>query len=409
MASTAALELILRARDEASRVVAGMAGSFGALGKAAGQAAQDLQPIGMILAGIGAAGALAIREATSEAIAFNAQAALMEVAAGDAAGGFDALHDAAIQVGGDTRLVGVSASGAADSITELYKAGLDTTDIFGDLNSYMEENAELGGVLRASIDLAAASELDMAQGAEVLSVAMATFGLEADEAVAITDNFVQTADASVASVGELTAAMMNVGPTAAAFGWELEDVNTGLALLSQRGIKGAEAGTALKSMMTNLMRPTDEVVGALNELNVSLYDSQGVMYELPEIIGQLSGAMEGLTAEQKNQYVQTLAGTYGMKAMNTLLAEGVPGWEAMEVAISEASTAQEIGAVKAATLAGQIEAFEGSLETAKIMLGEEYTPALGDAVAAGTGMLEWFNNLSPAARGATGLNNQNPD
>ena len=158
MTSRAALEIILQARDEASRVVTGAADSFGTLSKSVGQVAQDLRPVGELLAGIGAAGALAIGEATSEAIEFNAQAALMGIAAGDAAVGFDALHDAAIAVGGDTRLVGVSASGAADSITELYRAGLDTTEIFGDLNSYMSENAELGGVLRGSIDLAAASD-----------------------------------------------------------------------------------------------------------------------------------------------------------------------------------------------------------------------------------------------------------
>ena len=133
------------------------------MGANAQQALAAVQPIGVALAGVGATGAFAINSVVSEAKSFNSQAALMKVAAGNASVGFDALHDAAIRVGGDTRLVGVSASGAAQSITDLYKAGLDTTQIFGDLNEYMDEGAELGGVLRASIDLAAASELDMAE------------------------------------------------------------------------------------------------------------------------------------------------------------------------------------------------------------------------------------------------------
>jgi len=73
----------------------------------------------------------------------------------------------------------------------------------------------------------------------------------------------------------------------------------------------------------------------------------------------------------------------------------------MEVAIAAASTAQEVGAVKAATLAGRIEAFEGSLETASITLGEKYTPALGGAIDAGTALVEGFNNMSGGAQGVT--------
>ena len=366
-----------------------------------GKMGQSIQPLGAILAGVGAAGVLAMKSFTSQAVGFNKQAAMMEVAARSSGTAFDDLHDAAVLVGGDTRLVGVSATGAADAITGLYKAGLTTADVFGDLNGYMEDGAELGGTLRAAIDLAAASELDMAAGADAISVAMATFGLEAEDATDIADGFVQTADASVASVSDLVAAMVNVGPTAAAFGWKMEDVNVALALLSQRGIAGAEAGTALKSMMTNLMSPTDKTQEALEELNITLYDEAGVMRSLPDIAGQLSVALSGVSEEQRNQYVQTLAGTYGMKAMNTLLAEGTGGWEEMEGAIASASTAQEIAAVQAETVAGKMEALEGAWETAGITLGEFYLPALTEAIEGMTGVVEGFNAMKPAAKGAT--------
>ena len=140
-----------------------------------------IRPLGVALSAMAAVGAVAIRSAVKEAKEFESQAVLMAIASGETGDAFERLSSAAIKVGGDTRLVGVSASGAAKSITELYKAGFTTAEIFGDLNSYMDKNAQLGGILRASIDLAAASELDMAQGAEVLAIAMKTFGINTDD------------------------------------------------------------------------------------------------------------------------------------------------------------------------------------------------------------------------------------
>jgi TP901 family phage tail tape measure protein len=390
-----------KAAAGATGKLASLSKSIGVMAKHTKVALEAIQPVGVALSAMSAAGIVAIGGMVKQAVEFESQAALMAIASGETGDAFQELSNAAIKVGGDTRLVGVSASGAAESITELFKAGLTSSEVFGDLNKFMKEGAELGGVLRASIDLAAASELSMAQGSEVLAVAMKTFGISSSEASSIADNFVQTADASVASVSELTAALANVGPDAASFGFSLKNVNTALALLSERGIKGAEAGTALKSMMTNLMRPTDAVKETLKELNIELFTEQGVMKSLPDILGNLSDSMAGLTDKQRTQAVQTLAGTFGMKAMNTLLAEGTDGWQEMEVAISNASTAAEIAAVQAATLAGRIEAFKGSLETAQITLGNQFTPALGDAVDAGTNLLEAFNNLSPGARKVT--------
>jgi len=371
---------------------------MGAMGASAEQAFRDMQPLGLALTAVGAAGVAGLGQAVSMAADFESQVALMGVAAGDAGVGIGRLHDAALMVGGDISLVGVTASGAADSITNLLKAGLSIEDVFGDMNKYMAGTAELGGVLRASIDLAAASELDMAAASKVVSVAMSTFGIDADEATSITDNFVQSADASVASVGELADALINVGPTAASFGWGLEDVNTALAVLSQRGIAGAEAGTALKSMMTNIMRPTAKTTDALADLNVELYNQQGALKSLPQIMGELGAALSGVTEEQRNQYIQTLAGTYGMKAMNTLLAEGTEGWENMEGAIAGAATAAEIAQVKTNTLEGRIEALGGTVEAAGIAIGETFLDDLTGLTDWATGAVDAFNDLAPATK-----------
>lgn len=344
-------------------------------------------------------------ESMDMAEAFQSQVAIMSAAVDPAVASINDLHDAALTVGGDLSLVGIDASQAAEAITRLLKSGMNTNDIFGDMYGYLAGTNELFGVLRGSIDLQAASELDLAASSDLVSTAMKTFGLNANDATMISDNFVAAADASVASVSDLAEAMTNVGPTAASFEWSLQDTNTALAILSTRGIRGAEAGTALKSMMTNLMRPIDKVTGALNELGVELYDEEGQLKRLPEIIGQMSTSMARLTDKQRLQYIQTIAGTYGMKSLNTLLAEGVTGWEDMETAIGEANTASEVAAVRVNTLRGAEEALGDVVNTLKIRLGEAFVPlATTGAKAAATfiedhgpGMAAAFEDIATAA------------
>jgi len=332
------------------------------------------------VAALGAGMAAVATTGVKAAADFESQIAILSVAAGEADASLQDLKDTALAVGADTALVGVSASQAADAMTGLYKAGLDTNDIFGDMQGYLAGTTELSGALRAAVDLQAASELDLAAASDAVAVAMATFGLGSEDAVRISNSFVQAADASVAEVSDLTAALKNIGPVAAQFGFSLEDTNNALAILSTRGISGSEAGTALRSMMTNLLRPTKSVKDTLDELNVELYNADGTMKSMPEIIESLSNGMAGLTEEQRNVAIQTLAGTYGMRAMNTLLNEGVDGWYAMADATGNAGTAQEVAAARTNTFEGAMEALQGVLETLKIQIGDAFLPVLTDLI-----------------------------
>ena len=385
---------------------------------------------------------------------FEQQMGLLQIAAKASGDDMQAIEQYALKMGAKTIY---NAREMAEAMTGLYKAGMSSAEVIGDATGKT-------GALAAATQLATASDLELAASADAIAVAMATFGLSTDQAVGITNNFVQTADASVAEVSDLVLALQNAGPTAAQFGWSLEDVNTAMAILSERGIRGSEAGTALKSMMTNLMRPTKDVRATLADLNVDLYDAEGTLKTLPQIIGNLADALYGestaiayvggktqeqsdelerlgklhdktaqqirdyesgikglnlteekrgkklgelytqlgniegamqplvdikgkavsvtrtLTEAERNEAIQTLAGTYGMKAMASLLTEGVAGWEAMEGAVSEAATAQDVADVKINSLSGVLEQLSGSLETAAIKIGELLIPHVKDLV-----------------------------
>lgn len=399
------------------------------------------------LVGIGVA-------AVKMAADFEQQMALAQLALRDTGVSMETVSDYALKMGADTIY---NAQEMALALTGLGKAGLDWKEIAGDMSGAT-------GVLAAVTDLAAASDLELAQAADTLTVAMATFGRPAEDAVDIVDNLVMAADASVASVGDLAAGLENVGPIAASFGWDMDDVVTALALLSERGIRGSEAGTALRSMMTNLMRPTDQVKDALGLLNVNLYDSENRLKALPELIGELSEALtigakrtsqmstmtgieekelkrlqrrhdslrnsisdyqmglkgttwteekrrekvaelqqqltnldlvmapliassreytivtQELTEEQRNQLIQTIAGTYGMRAMTTLVGEGTEGWVEMEDKIGKAATAQEVASIMTDSLLGRLEELKGSVETVAIKFGSTLSPVIQEFV-----------------------------
>ncbi len=383
----------LRKQSQMDDAIEKTGNKWGGLGRLAKGAAGILAGVGVAAFAAVAAAAIAASVAIvkigldSLEMASDFQSALVDVqlAAKDTGLSVDELGEAALKVGADTSLVGVSASGAAEAMSGLFKAGLTGVEVFGDLNGFMNETAELGGALRASIDLAAASELDMVAASELAAITLASFGGELETAEERSEfvnfalnNLVQTADASVASVGDLAAALVNVGPVAQAGGFSIQEVNAALGILSSRGITGAEAGTALKSMLLNITRPTDAVTATLTRLGVKLFDSTGTMKDMRTIIGDLEGSLSGLTQEQRNAAVVTLAGSFGQSAMNSLLAEGVEGWDEMTEATANASTIQEIAAAKTDTYAGKLEALEGVVETLKIRIGQELLPIAED-------------------------------
>lgn len=305
----------------------------------------------------------------NEAAQFEAATNILSIAARESGTSLEDLRQAAILVGADTQLIGIDAMEAADAMTTFYKSGMTTADVFGDLNQYLEDGTNLTGALRAAIDLAAASDIELAQASDAVAIAMATFGLSAEDATGIANSFVRAADASIAEVSDLTYALENIGPTAAAMGMSLDDVNTTLAVLSTRGIRGAEAGTALKSMLTNMQRPTDAVRAAWETLGTSLYDAEGNMRALPDVMGDIERGLEGMTEEQRNLLIQQLAGTYGMKAMQTLLGEGEEGWHAMAQAMGSAASASDVGETRTQGLAAAMEQLKGSIQTFMIVAG----------------------------------------
>ena len=146
-------------------------------------------------------------------------------------------------------------------------------------------------------------------------------------------------------------------------GISIEQTTGALALFASNGLVGAEAGTALKSMLNQLRSPSKEAATTMEELGISAYDAQGNFVGLESLAGQLRTAMSGLSQEQRDAAMSTIFGSYAINAATMLYqggAEAVAEWTA---AVNDQGYAAETAAARMDNLKGDLEELGGSVQT----------------------------------------------
>jgi TP901 family phage tail tape measure protein len=243
------------------------------------------------------------------------------------------------------------------------------------------------------IDLAAAGELGMVQASELLAAAINSFGLEAEDSTRVADLLAAAANASAVDVSDLGDSFINVASVAGAAGIPIEDVSTALALLGNNGLVGAEAGTALRTVLRQLTAPTDEAAQLMKELGIDVYNTAGEMNSLPSILGQLEQGVRSLTAEQAAHAKQTILGSYGVVAGTILINEGADAYAAMREQVTQAGVAQEAAAARMKGFNGALENLKGAIETLMIEQGAPFLEMLNGFVTWLSNVIEKFGNL----------------
>lgn len=209
---------------------------------------------------------------------------IMKAVSGATADQMKLLEAQALKLGADTVF---SASEAAQGMLELSKAGLSVDDTM----------KAIPGVM----DLAAAGDLSVAQAAEIASNALNTFHLPANKATDVANLFAAAANASSIEVTDMAQSMAQAGAVAASYGQSIETASTAIALLGNNGLKGSDAGTSLKTMLSRLAAPTEEAAALMKQLGVNVYDASGKMRPLNEIMVDLQKGLHGtMTVTEKN-------------------------------------------------------------------------------------------------------------
>ena len=294
----------------------------------------------------------------------------------------DALRNLAKQMGSETAF---SASECADAMNYLALAGYDTQEIYDTLPTVL--------------NLAAAGGIDLASASDMVTDAMSALGMETSEADTMVDQMAKTASSTNTSVAQLGEGILTIGATARTVKGGTAELNTALGILANNGIKGAEGGTHLRNVILSLQNPTDKAASQMEALGVSVYDSEGNMRSLNDILGDLNASMDGMTSQEKANIISQIFNKTDLSAVNALLGNTGDTWDELQQSIvNSGGAAQQMADTQLDNLSGQLTLLKSALEGLAISFGEILMPMVRSAVEKIQAFVDKLNGMSDAQK-----------
>lgn len=301
---------------------------------------------------------------------------------GESVNTMDALSDLAKQMGSETAF---SASECAEALNYLALAGYDTQ--------------EMVDTLPTVLNLAAAGNIDLASASDMVTDAMSALGMETSEADTMVDQMAKTASSTNTSVSQLGEGILTIGATAKSIKGGTAELNTALGILANNGIKGAEGGTHLRNVILSLQNPTDKAAACMEQLGVDVYDSEGNMRSLNDILGDLNTSMDGMTSAEKTNIISSIFNKTDLSSVNALLANTGETWDSLQDSITNsAGAAQQMADTQLDNLSGQLTILKSALEGLAISIGEALMPMVKNIVSKIQGFVTWLNNLDDGTK-----------
>ncbi|MDE6021182.1 MAG: phage tail tape measure protein, partial [Ruminococcus sp.] len=205
------------------------------------------------------------------------------------------------------------------------------------------------------------------------------------------DQMAKTASSTNTSVSELGDAILTIGATAKTIKGGTAELNTALGILANNGIKGAEGGTALRNVILSLQ--SNKAADSLKQLGVAVYDSEGNMRSMNDILSDLNRSMDGMTSEEKNNIINNIFNKNDLKSINSLLANTGGKWDDLQQSITDsAGAAQQMADTQLDNLKGQLTLLKSAAEGASIAIGKKLAPAAKEAVSGVRDIIDTFNS-----------------
>lgn len=360
------------------------------ISKKAGSMADSFKSAGDKISGIGktmttvfttvglSMGGIAIKTAASF------ESAMSEVAAISGATGDDlkALTEKAKYMGETTKF---SASEAAEGLKYMAMAGWETEDMLNGLEGIMM--------------LAASSGEDLGLTSDIVTDALTAFGLSAKDSGHFADILAQSSSSANTNVSLLGESFKYVAPVAGALGMSAEDTALALGLMANSGIKGSEAGTALRSALTNLVKPTDAMSVQMEKLGIEVINADGSMKSLDDIMLLLRSTFSNLTEAQQAEAAATMFGKEAMSGMLAIINASEGDYNKLRDAISDCNgVAQEQADIMNDNLNGQLTLLKSQLEGLAIQFVTLIMPYLKEGVEWLSKLLTWISNLDDGTK-----------
>lgn len=301
---------------------------------------------------------------SSVSVGMNFDASMSQVAAtmGTTVDQIQSLTDTAKEMGSTTKF---TATQAADALNYLALAGYDA-----------DKAAE---VLPSVLNLAAAGGMDLAYASDLVTDAMASLNIEANKQNVdeFGNKLAMAASKANANVSQLGEAILTVGGTAANLKGGTTELTTALGLLANVGIKGAEGGTHLRNIILSLQSPTKDAREVMEQLGLEVYDAQGNMRQLDDILTDLNSVMDGMTQGDKDSIINALFNKTDLAAVNGLLAAQGEQWETLASQIDSADGAMgQMAETQQDNLQGVMTSMGSAFEGLQLAVFERLEPTL---------------------------------
>ena len=356
--------------DEAGKKIEAFGDSVTSAGKA-------VMPASMAVAGLGAA-------AVKTAADFDSSMSKVAAVSGATGDDLDALRDKAREMGAKTKF---SASEAADAMNYMAMAGWKTEDMLEGIEGIM--------------NLAAASGEDLATTSDIVTDALTAFGLSAQDSGHFADILAAASSNANTNVSMMGETFKYCAPIAGALGFSAEDTAEAIGLMANAGIKGSQAGTALRTIMNNLTGDIKLSGSALGEVTIATTNADGSMRDLSDILADCRGAFGQLSESEQAAAAEALVGKNAMSGFLALMNAGEGDIEKLSSAIANCDgTAEHMAETMQDNLAGQLTILKSQLEELAISFGEMLMPAIRAIVSKIQAFVDKLNHMSEGQRKA---------
>lgn len=276
-----------------------------------------------------------------------------------------------------------TATEAAQAYEYMGMAGWKTADMVQGLNPIL--------------NLATASGQDLASTSDIVTDALTAFGLQAKDTSMFTDVLAAASTNSNTNVAMMGETFKYAAPIAGALGYSVQDTALAIGLMANAGIKGSQAGTTLRTALTNLANPTAEASRTMQQLGIKTTDAHGKMLPFRDVMGQLREKFKGLTKEQQIQAAETLFGKQAMSGMLAIINASDKDFNNLASSIDNST-----GAAKemAKTMADSqpIQTALASIKEAMRAVGEAVMPTVGKIADGVRKVAEAFGKLPDGAK-----------
>ena len=270
------------------------------------------------------------------------------------------LSDKAKEMGEKTKF---SASEAAEAFNYMAMAGWKTEDMLGGIEGIM--------------NLAAASGEDLASTSDIVTDALTAMGYSAADSGKLADVMAAASSNANTNVAMMGQTFQYAAPIIGALGYNMEDAAVAIGLMANAGIKGEKSGTALRSILTRLSAPPKECADAMDELGISLTDSEGNMKSLDDVMQDLRKGFDGLSETEQTAYAKAIAGQEAMSGLLAVVNAAPEDFDKLTKAVENSNgAAQDMADTMQDNVGGQITLLKSKVEGIMIKVFEKASDSI---------------------------------